>query len=103
MMSAALSGFVAGLGQIVLVGRAAGDPLTARMLDVVAERYLPFTIVVPIFQTEAGDAPGFAASLTAKAETATAYVCRDFTCLEPVTSPDALAAQLDPVPSSRDA
>jgi len=27
---------------------------------------------------------------------ATAFVCRDFACREPVTTPDALAAQLQP-------
>ena len=103
MMSAALSGYVAGLGQIVLVGPA-DDPAVGRMLDVIAERYLPFTIVLPVDPRDATGVPAFAAAFSSKGQTATAYVCRDFTCLEPVTTPDALAAQLDArAHSSRDA
>ena len=94
MLSAALSGHVAGLGQIVLAGRA-DDPAVAQMFDVVAERYLPFTIVGPIDQTDANGTPAFATTLADKEGSAKAYVCQDFTCLAPVSSPDALAAQLD--------
>jgi uncharacterized protein YyaL (SSP411 family) len=94
MLSAALSGHVAGFGQIVLTGRA-GDPAVAQMFEVVAARYLPFTIVVPIDPTDADGTPGFATTLADNEGSAKAYVCQDFTCLAPVSSPEALAAQLD--------
>ena len=92
--------YVAGLGQIVLVGPA-DDPAVGRMLDVIAERYLPFTIVLPVDPRDAIGVPAFAAAFSGKGQTGTAYVCRDFTCLEPVTTPDALAAQLDARAHSR--
>jgi len=38
----------------------------------------------------------FIAALRQKEGRATAFVCRDFACHEPVTSADALAAQLQP-------
>jgi uncharacterized protein YyaL (SSP411 family) len=39
----------------------------------------------------------FIASMRQKDGRATAFVCRDFACREPVTTAEALAAQLQPV------
>jgi hypothetical protein len=94
MMAAALSAWHAGLSQIVIAGSEAD---TAPLLDVLARRYLPFSVVLPL---DPGVADALAPSLPALAAMrprdgrATAYVCRAFACREPVTTPDALAAQL---------
>ena len=75
MMLAGLSTFHAGGSQVVI----AGEPDAARPLKTeLARHYLPFAVVV----------------LRQQGGAATAFVCRDFVCHEPVTSPEALAAQL---------
>jgi uncharacterized protein YyaL (SSP411 family) len=94
MMLCALSGWHAGYAQLAIAGapdRAA--PLTREF----ARFYRPFTIVVPL-------APGLAQQRLARllpftaAMTdhggAAAYVCRDFTCRQPVTTPEELVGQL---------
>jgi uncharacterized protein YyaL (SSP411 family) len=95
MMAAALSAWHAGLSQIVIAG---SEAETAALLDVLGRRYLPFAVVLPL---DPGAADALALSLPALAAMrprdgrATAYVCRAFACREPVTTPDALAEQLD--------
>jgi uncharacterized protein YyaL (SSP411 family) len=93
MMLCALSAWHHGMIQIVIVGdrRAAATQALTREL---AARYLPFAIVVPV---EPGGAQevlagrlAFVAGMSAR-DGAAAYVCRDFTCLEPVSTPEALA------------
>jgi len=94
MMLCALSAWHAGLSQIVIAGAAE----VAHALNVeVARHYLPFGIVIPI----AGGADDtlsrllpFTASMTGRGGAA-AYVCRDFTCRQPVTTPADLAQQLE--------
>jgi uncharacterized protein YyaL (SSP411 family) len=94
MMLCALSAWHAGLSQIVI----AGDAEVAHALNVeVARHYLPFGIVIPI----AGGADDtlsrllpFTASMTRRGGAA-AYVCRDFTCRQPVTTPADLAQELE--------
>ena len=87
-----------GLTQIVIVGR--DDAAETRALHrVVADHYLPNALVLPV----APDAPRHAALARAlpwiaplglRDGAAAAYVCRHFTCEQPVTTPDALAALL---------
>ena len=94
MMLAALSAWHAGGMQIVIVGE--GGPAAALGAEV-ARHYLPFALAVPVLPGDrqraiAAQLP-FVESMRASAA-ATAYVCRDFTCREPVTTPEALAAQL---------
>jgi uncharacterized protein YyaL (SSP411 family) len=95
---AVLSTWHAGIGQAVIVGEA-GREETARLHAVLAQRYLPFTIVIPI-------APGqgqqhlarllpFTADMLMADGRATAYICRDFTCEMPARDAGALASQLD--------
>jgi len=93
MMLANLSHWHAGTSQIVIVGtRDAAAPL----LSEVARHYLPFAIVIPV---SAGERPREIADLTVSMQMKdgqpTAYVCRDFACREPVTTADALGAQLE--------
>ncbi len=95
MMLCALSGWHAGYSQIVVVGTPdAALPLARE----VARHYLPFGIVVPITPGPAQAALGrvlpFTSAMSLREERPAAYVCRDFTCRQPVTTPDALASEL---------
>jgi uncharacterized protein YyaL (SSP411 family) len=95
LMLAALSAWHAGAAQIVVVGSADG---AAPLLAEVARHYLPFAIVVPVTpgdpQRELASALPFIGAMQMRDGRATAYVCRDFACREPVTAVEALAAQL---------
>jgi uncharacterized protein YyaL (SSP411 family) len=96
MMLAALSAWHAGATQIVIVGES-GELST--LAGVVAGRYLPFATQIPVSpanQAALGAMLPFVRSMRSIDGRATAYVCRDFTCREPVTSSDALDAQLQP-------
>jgi uncharacterized protein len=95
MMLAGLSTWHAGATQIVVLGDARDAlPLKAE----IARHYLPFALVVPVTpgapqQTLAAALP-FVGSMVQQNGRATAFVCRDFACREPVTAIDALASQL---------
>jgi uncharacterized protein YyaL (SSP411 family) len=88
----------AGVTQAIIVGPRGRDD-TRALARVLAERYLPFTYVLPV---EPG-APQAALALqlpwigpmTMIDDRATAYVCRHFTCESPVTSPEELAQLVD--------
>jgi uncharacterized protein YyaL (SSP411 family) len=95
MMLAALSAWHAGSTQIVVLGGAAEtEPLKTAL----AHHYLPFALTVPVEPGDRQQALGammpFIAAMRRIDDHATAFVCRDFTCREPVTTPAALAAQL---------
>jgi uncharacterized protein len=87
----------AGLSQIVIVGDPARED-TQALHRVVAERYAPFALVIPVAPGEPQDALAallpWIAPMSLVEGRATAYVCRHFTCEQPVTSPEALAALL---------
>jgi uncharacterized protein YyaL (SSP411 family) len=95
MMLAALSAWHAGASQIVVVG----DRNESRALDeTLAAHYLPFAIHVPVgqaAQAKLAEALPFVAAMRRIDGRPTAYVCRDFTCREPVASPDGLRKQLE--------
>ena len=97
MMLAGLASWHATHAQIVIVGPAGGQD-TLALLQEVARRYRPFAAVVPVRPGPAQDALAarmpFVGPMRMRDERATAYVCRDFTCREPVTDAAALAAQL---------
>ena len=93
MMMAALSAWHGAATQIVLVGEAEGRLPLAR---VVASHYLPFAIEIPVAPSRQGEVAAalpFVAAMTARGGAA-AYVCRDFTCRAPVTTAEALEAEL---------
>jgi uncharacterized protein YyaL (SSP411 family) len=96
MMLTALSTYHTGMPQIVIVGdRAAED--TRALLRAVHSKYVPSALVVPV--TPQQHAPlarllPWIAAMHAVEGRATAYVCRDFTCQAPTTSPTGLVAQL---------
>jgi uncharacterized protein YyaL (SSP411 family) len=97
MMLAALSTYHAGMPQIVVAG-GADAPDTRALTDVVRRHYLPTAVVVPLTgphrETLAPLLP-WTASLRMQDGRATAYVCREFACQMPATSPDELNAQLE--------
>ena len=99
MMMCVLSARHAGLSQIAIVG---SDPSLEREL---ARHHLPFALAIPVVPGGHQEAIGrllpFTAAMTTRGASAAAYVCRDFTCAEPVTSPEDLARQIAPDAESR--
>ena len=94
MMLCALSGWHAGYSQIVVVG----SPERAMPLrQELARHYRPFAVVVPVVPGPAQERLArqlpFVAGMTDLGGVA-AYVCRDFTCRQPVTSAADLAREL---------
>jgi uncharacterized protein YyaL (SSP411 family) len=93
MMAAALSMYLAGTRQIVIVGEEGARDLER----VVASRYEPFAIVLtlsPAQQAALAPVVPFLAAMKPIDGRAAAYVCRDFACLEPVNTAAALEEQL---------
>ncbi|WP_396624221.1 thioredoxin domain-containing protein [Luteitalea sp.] len=92
-----LATYHAGLRQIVIVG-APDDPATLALHDVVAQTYLPFSVVVPVApghaQAHLAHLLPFLETLTLRDGRPTAYVCEGFTCQAPTTDPDTLARHL---------
>ena len=87
MMAAALTTYLAGIRQVVVVGGdAAGGSDLGRS---VGRRYLPFALLLNLSaarqQALASKLP-FVASMRPVNGLPTAYVCRDFTCRAPVTT-----------------
>jgi uncharacterized protein YyaL (SSP411 family) len=96
MMLAALSTYHAGTPQLVLVGNLSSDDMKA-MHDVVRQRYLPTTIVVPLApsaQSQLSELLPWTTSMKEVDGRATAYLCRNFTCAAPTTDPGELARLL---------
>ena len=96
MMLAGLSTWHAGATQIVVLGSGTD---AAALHDEIAAHYLPFAHVVPVRPAETQDAiavtlPFVGPMRQLNGAAATAFVCRDFACREPVSSREALAAQL---------
>ncbi len=97
MLLAGLSAWHADHTQIVIVGPADREDTLALQQEA-ARRYRPFAVVVPVRPGSQQDALSalmpFVAPMRMRDGRATAYVCRAFTCREPVTDAAALAAQL---------
>ncbi len=97
MLAAALSAYHAGFEQIVIVGSRESRDFAA-MRQALSKRYLPFSLVLPIgdvtIQNELARRLAFVESMRSIDGQATAYVCRDFVCREPVTSVVALMEQV---------
>ena len=99
LMVSNLAAWHGGLTQIVLVGPPDRDD-TRALQRVVADTYLPAALVLPL-DPDVGSGSGtlaaalpWLAPLTLRDGAATAYVCRAFTCEQPVTTAAALAALL---------
>ena len=89
--------------EIVVVGRRETEDFRA-LEAAIAATYLPRAVVVPV-DASAGAAAlarmPWLQAMTARQGKATAYVCHEFTCREPVTDSAALAAELDEVSAPR--
>jgi hypothetical protein len=99
MMLCGLSAWHAGFSQVAIVGpsrRADTRGLQAEL----ARHYLPFSIVIPVdpavTQQTLGATLPFIASMSLRDGAATAFVCRDFACRQPVTTATDLARELEP-------
>ena len=93
MMASALSTHLAGVQQIVIAEGEGGDALDRA----VALCYLPFAIqlrVAPETRNSLAGSLPFLAAMQPVAGVTAAYVCRDFTCRQPVTTVDALEQEL---------
>ena len=99
MMLAGLSTWHAPATQIVVLGSGAE---AMALHKAIASHYLPFATVVPVRPGETQDAVAaalpFVGPMRQAGGAATAFVCRDFACREPVSSPEALDAQLRQAP-----
>ncbi|MGH9411756.1 MAG: thioredoxin domain-containing protein, partial [Vicinamibacterales bacterium] len=95
MMLAGLSAWHAGISQVVVVGDRDG---ARTLLGAIAERYLPFAIVIPVEpgerQSRLGASVPVLGSMAQRDGRATAFVCRDFACRAPVVDPAALLTEL---------
>jgi uncharacterized protein YyaL (SSP411 family) len=90
MMLAALSTYHSRMPQLVVVG---DKPGARALLDVLRDRYRPTAVVIPIDPAHAeamGRLLPWTSAMAMREGAATAYLCRDFACDAPVTSPDAL-------------
>ena len=88
--------------EIVIVGPR-GRAETVALERVLAERYLPFAVVVPVDPEQSRDLDGlpWISAMAMREGRATAYVCQSFACQQPVTEPEALARQLELASSTR--
>jgi uncharacterized protein YyaL (SSP411 family) len=118
LMAAALSTWTAGVQQVVLIraqqggdAGGAGDPggpgdprnadgpgaIDGALGHVIAMHYLPFAITLTLTRDQqqalAARMP-FVAAMQPVGGAPAAYVCRQFTCRPPVTTAEALAAEL---------
>jgi uncharacterized protein len=93
MMLAALSAWLAPWRQTVVVGPRE-DARTRALLDAANRRYDPFGIVLPVEPGPQQEALAalmpWVGGMTMVDKAPAAYVCRNFTCERPVTTPDQL-------------
>jgi uncharacterized protein len=94
MMASAFSTYSAGLQQVVVVG---DGPAAEALLDTAGTAYRPFSMTLgltPAAQQALASVAPFLAQMPLVNGEPAAYVCRDFACRAPVTTPDALAREL---------
>jgi hypothetical protein len=96
MMAAALSTYIAGIQQIVIVdSQDAAEG--GRLEQALAQQYMPFAITLRVdaaAQTALESVLPFVAAMRPVDGHAAAYVCRQFACRQPATSVDALEQEL---------
>jgi uncharacterized protein YyaL (SSP411 family) len=96
MMLAALSHYHAAIPQVVIVGEPGADD-TRALRQAARRKYLPAAVIVPVaphaHDRLAAILP-WTAGMQMRDGHAAAYVCRNFTCQAPTTSPAELTSQL---------
>ncbi|MDA1349646.1 MAG: hypothetical protein O3A47_12400, partial [Chloroflexi bacterium] len=97
LMATALAQYHTGLSQIVIIG-AADRPDTLVLKRSLASVYLPFSVTMNIEpglrQLTLAESLPFTAEMTMVDGKATAFVCTNFSCLEPTNDPDRFDTQL---------
>jgi len=97
LLTAALSAYYARTSQVVVLGERMGSD-TVALRRRVASHYLPFSVRINVspgaHQRALGELLPFISSMRMVDGKATAYVCSNFACQEPVTDPEALDEQL---------
>ena len=96
MMMAALSAYHAGISQAVIAGDPSA-PATGALRQAISRRYLPFAVTIPLVPQHAAGLTRilpWTEAMARRLETPAAYVCRNFACLMPATSPAEFDAQL---------
>jgi uncharacterized protein YyaL (SSP411 family) len=97
LMTTALAQYHAGLSQVVIVGMAdrSDTKVLKRCLSAI---YLPFAVMINIEpgprQRMLAEQLPFTEAMTMVDGKATAYVCTNFSCLEPTTDPARFDVQL---------
>ena len=86
------------LGEPIEVALAGSQEQLGPLLEVVRDGYRPFQVVAAGEGGEEASLPLLANRPRVDGK-ATAYVCRQFVCQSPVTSPEELAQQLEPPPA----
>jgi uncharacterized protein YyaL (SSP411 family) len=90
LLMCGFSAYQAGIQQVVIVGPRDRED-TRALAAALARRYLPFAVFVPLepgaVQDRLARVLPFVDAMRARDGRATAYICRDFACREPVTSP----------------
>ena len=98
MMAAALSTSIAGVQQIVIaVGDDVDRAAVSELERAVAAKYLPFAISLSVggeYQRALSASLPLVAAMRPIAGAPAAYVCRNFTCRQPVTTAAALTEEL---------
>jgi uncharacterized protein YyaL (SSP411 family) len=100
MMAAALSTYTAGMQQVVLVDGQGVEKLAAA----IAQRYLPFAVVLRLTadrQDRLAELMPFVRTMTTVGGAAAAYVCRAFTCRQPVTNVADLDGEIGEMTAAR--
>jgi uncharacterized protein YyaL (SSP411 family) len=98
MMLAALSTHYMGIPQIAIAGDIGTSSDPRELMSIVRRRYLPAAVVVPVSTSNAAALARllpWTEALRIREDRATAYVCRDFACQAPTTSPSELEVHLD--------
>jgi len=96
MMGAALSTYIAGVQQIVIASSDLPEE-TRRFEQALERQYLPFAVTLRVDAERRSALAGvlpFLSDMRPIDGHAAAYVCRDFTCRQPATDPDALEQEL---------
>jgi len=97
LVLAALVGEEAGMGQLVIVEADSGVASAAALREVAAQHYRPFLVEVPVTLVHAsslGEALPLIGAMHPVEGQSAAYLCADFSCRAPVTTPEALRDEL---------
>jgi len=89
----ALDLYLSDVQEVAIVG-ARDDPRTRALLEVVYSRFRPHMVLAGTPSEAKGGGVPLLEGKEAMGGKPTAYVCRNFSCLEPTTDPDVLARQL---------